>query len=282
MGTGRAPGKAILAGEHFVLHGTAALAVPVRGRCVEVTVDHAAGSWDVPTTIRDHLTALVVALDLEPEQITCRVETTLPVGAGLGGSAALAVALVRAVHPHLTSEPAVRSLAHELEKIAHGTPSGIDDAVATYGCPVFLSPVGRPEPLTLANQPTVWVGVTSDRTATQDAIERVRQVAQRDPAAFAIAVAAAGRVVARSHAALVGGDWTRLGVAMNEAHELLQAVDVSTPALDALVDAARGAGALGAKLTGGGLGGAVVALARPDNDLGPAFADAGATDVIGP
>ncbi|MCB9729222.1 MAG: mevalonate kinase [Deltaproteobacteria bacterium] len=281
MTTGRAPGKVILAGEHFVVHGAPALAVPLASRGVEVEVERAPGAWDVPADVEQHLRRMLGQLEVDPQALTLRLSTDLPVGAGLGGSAAVAVALVRALWPE-ASDAEVCTRAHGLERLAHGNPSGIDGAVATFARPVWLVRGEAPEVLDGAPPPGLWVALSAERTATRDAIARVADFASARSARFAAMLTEARRLVTGSRAELLAADWGALGATMDRVHALLVEVGVSTPALDGLVNAARGAGALGAKLTGGGLGGAAIALAPAGLDLGPALRAAGATEVIAP
>ncbi len=284
MGLGRAPGKVILAGEHFVVHGTPALAVPLASRGVEVEVSRAPGPWEVADDVRPHLLRMLEALGEDPSSLQLRVRSTLPVGAGLGGSAALAVALVRALCPSTAplSIEVTRARAHELERLAHGRPSGIDDSVAAHGCAVWFTRADGPRPLPEAPTVRLWVGLTAQRTATLEAVARVGERARERPEWFASLAASARRLAGAAMAALLAGDDEALGATLDETHTLLQEVGVSTPQLDALVEAARAAGALGAKLTGGGLGGAAIALAPLGLDLHQVWRRAGAVEVIAP
>ena len=285
MGIGRAPGKVILVGEHFVVHGTPALAVPLLSRGVEVEVSRTPGPWDVADAVRPYLHRMLEALGEDPGALDLRVRSSLPVGAGLGGSAALAVALVRALRdPGAGPEvcEATRARAHELERLAHGEPSGIDDSVAAHGCAVLFTRQEGPRPLPEARPLNLWVGLTPQRTATLEAVARVGARARARPAWFASLASSSKRLVGAAVAALRAGDDDALGASLDETHTLLQEIGVSTPQLDALVDAARAAGALGAKLTGGGLGGAAIALAPPGLDLHEVWSRAGAAEVIAP
>lgn len=281
MVVGRATGKVIVSGEHFVVHGAPALAVPLRSRQVEVEATRTPGPWCVPAAIEPHLRHMLAELGEDPASLRLTVRSDLPVGAGLGGSAAVAVALVRALAPALDDE-SVCTRAHRLEILAHGSPSGIDGAVATYGAPVWLMRGHPPEILHGAPVPPLWIALSAERTATRVAIAQVTAFSQGDPSRFAALLGQAVGLVRASRDALIAADWPALGRAMDANHKLLAEVGVSTPGLEALVVAARRAGALGAKLTGGGLGGAVVALAEDGLDLGRVFIDAGAAEVIAP
>ncbi|MEE2779469.1 MAG: mevalonate kinase [Myxococcota bacterium] len=280
MGKGRAPGKVILAGEHFVLHGAPALAVPLLTRGVQVEVGAGGDTWEVQPSVLSHLLGMLKGLDLDPDEVSVRVESTLPIGAGLGGSAALAVALVRAVRGGTASPEAVRAEAHELEKLAHGKPSGIDDAVATWEAPVLLARDRSLSVLDLPVPPGLWIGVTSDRTSTREAVGQVADLAAREPERVHGLAQRSAELCDQILVSWEARDWAALGQLLHQGHGLLQSLEVSTPSLDRLVESALSQGAWGAKLTGGGLGGAVVALAPPDLDLSDAWRDAGAQEVI--
>ena len=283
MGWARAPGKVILVGEHFVVHGTPAIALPVFSRGVRVDAVREPGPWDMPEAVEAHVRRLLPILCESAKRLTLTVESDLPIGAGLGGSAALAVALVRALDDHGTlSAEELRLQAHQLEKLAHGTPSGIDDAVAAYGCPVHYVKGERPVPMTDVRPPGLWIGLTPQRTSTLEAVAGVSRLADARPDWFRELLGDATGLVVEAEGALRKSDWVALGRVMTRNHALLQSIEVSTPALDWLVDSAVAAGAYGAKLTGGGLGGAAIALAPEDLDLSEVWRQAGAAEVIAP
>ncbi|MGB0591702.1 MAG: mevalonate kinase [Myxococcota bacterium] len=282
MGRGQAPGKVILVGEHFVVHGAPAIALPLLGRGIEVVVERVSGPWDVLPGTEAHLRRLLIALEEDAEALRLSVRSELPIGAGLGGSAALAVALVKALDDSgaLTTAE-VRECAHRLEKLAHGTPSGIDDTVAAYGRPVWFQRESRSEVLEV--EPCrVWVGLTAQRTSTREAVAHVRGLSEARPRWFGERLAEATVQVEHALQALRDADWSTLGRVMAAHHGLLQSLEVSTAALDTLVQSALDAGAFGAKLTGGGLGGAAIAICPPEIDLTDVWLSAGATEVIAP
>jgi mevalonate kinase len=285
MGKGRACGKLIVTGEHFVVHGTPAIAIPLLSRHVAVEVRRESGKWDVPTEAKEHLTRIVEKLGERPQSVSLTVRSTLPSGAGLGGSAALAVALVRALDDeagqHQTSESVCRR-AHELEKIAHGRPSGIDDSVVAYEQAVRLDPGKGLTPIRGAQEAKMWVGLSPERTATKVAVAKVAERAAARPDAFQNLLLASRECVQQAETSLVRGDWPALGAVLTRTHGLLREVGVSTTRLDALVDAALAAGAYGAKLTGAGLGGAVIALGPDDLDFEAVWQRAGVAEVIAP
>jgi len=319
--TGRAIGKAILVGEHFVVHGVPAIAVPVRGRWVEVAFGRS-----VPALSRRHpeserakraILAMLVELGVEPATLELELEVggDLPLGAGLGGSAAVAAALGRALE---VPPAALEAFVHRMETLAHGTPSGIDGAVvcaeraawfevesgrasltwldAAPGVAIDRDAVSGRDPRSLASEPPsvrtsgprvidqlpLWVAVVPRQGTTKDAVARVAAFRSASPEAFADLAAAARQDAFEARRCLERGDLDSLGAIFDRAQARLEQLGVSTPPLEALVLAAREAGALGAKLSGAGLGGAVIALAPPGLDLGPALSAAGAMDVIAP
>lgn len=285
--TASAPGKIILFGEHAVVYGEPAIAVPVtqvraratvlpnprgaRGqvRILAPDVELDALLDDLPV---DHpLAAAVrgVAFALGVERLpacTLRIASTIPVASGLGSGAAVSVAVVRALGGFLgrpLPDEQVNALAFEVEKLHHGTPSGIDNTVVTYNRPVFFVKGEPPEVFTIARPFTIVIGDTGVSSPTKETVADVRRGWQAEPERFERLFAAAGSIARAARQAIEEGFPDRLGPLMDENHALLQAMGVSSPALDRLVEAAREAGALGAKLSGGGRGGNMITLTDP-------------------
>lgn len=279
MGRASAPGKIILCGEHFVVHGSPAIALPLGQRRVTVTLETEPGPWqlDAPAH-RQHLAKLLVHIGLDPDVVRLSVTSTVPLGAGLGSSAALAVALVRA--SGVTDPSRTRELAHRLEQVTHGQPSGIDDAVAAWERPIWFQREQGAQPFEAMVPGQLWVAVTTSRTSTRAAVRGVRERFTAAPAWAADLVRAASRLVEGARDALTTKAGPRLGQLLSDNHALLREIGVSTPALDELVGRAVAAGAWGAKLTGGGLGGAMIALAPPDLDLIPALSGPATEEVF--
>jgi mevalonate kinase len=270
---GRAGGKIILLGEHVVVDGRPAIAagLPIG---LEAVADAGAGPLllsDVPLAADDERPARLVAaaaelVGLDPARVVVRVRSELPAGRGLGSSAALAVATLRAL-----CAAAGRTLARDeelaagrrLEAIFHGTPSGIDPAAAALGtCFRFVR--GDPPtvtPLAVARPLPLVVAFPSQARSTGAAVGGVRARWEADRARYEALFDDVAAVVARGAAAAASGDLVALGRAFDDNQTLLATLGVSSPSTEALVGAARRAGALGAKLTGGGAGGAVIALA---------------------
>jgi hydroxymethylglutaryl-CoA reductase len=194
----------------------------------------------------------------------------VPRAMGLGGSSALAVAIVRALSDHFRlglDDVRVNALAFECEKAAHGTPSGVDNTVATYGrALLFHSREGEPhfESLKIAAPLPLVIGITGRESLTAHHVAKVRTAWQRSPQHYERLFDDVNSLVASAATAIGRGDLAELGELMNLNHGLLNALQVSTPELEELVHVARRAGALGAKLTGGGGGGSIVAITTED------------------
>ncbi len=212
------------------------------------------------------------------------VASTVPAGRGLGSSAAIAVALVRAVARaagHELDDAVASELALAAERVAHGTPSGIDNTVVALGRPIrFVG--GQATPLAVGEPLTLLIADSGQPSATADMVAGVRARRDRSPQAYEDWFAQIGRLADEAAAALAHGNAIRLGRLLNTNHLALQAMRVSTPKLDLLVSAARTAGALGAKLSGAGGGGVVIALVTPDTAaaVSQALTAAGAVQVL--
>jgi mevalonate kinase len=187
------------------------------------------------------------------------VEATIPSRAGLGSSAALAVALARAASPGASSADLLAAVA-ESESVFHGTPSGIDASAALHGGVGCFRREHGWQPWPVQRRIKVCVGLSGKPRDTKAQVEAVGRLCARTPAARKI-IDVLGDVTEAGMSAVKDGDIDSLGRMFDMAHGLLAALRVSTPELDALVHAARAAGSIGAKLTGAGGGGAVIALA---------------------
>lgn len=298
-----APGKIILFGEHAVVYGRAALAVPVNEvrAEVEVTESKRRGIWieapdiDLQAELKslplDHPLAAVLhnlffALGIDPfPDLTIRVASTIPVASGLGSGAAVTVALIRATSAALKkqiTDEQISAWTLDIEKLHHGTPSGIDNTVITFDCPVFFVK-GQPiEKLAVGKPFTVVIGDTGIPAPTKQSVADVRRLWEADPGRWNAVFDEIGRISLAARDAIETGEHEQLGKLMNENQERLQELTVSSEQLDRLVEAAREAGALGAKLSGGGRGGNMIALANPSaiDAVRQALRKSGARQVI--
>ena len=289
--TGRAGGKVILLGEHAVVYGRPAVAtgLPI-GLEVEATEgDGPAVLSDDPALTadprpRDLVVQAAFLLGLDPSRIVLRVRSELPPGRGLGSSAALAVAALRALAPTRLDRSTELDAGRRLEAVFHGTPSGIDPAAAALGtCFRFVR--GEPPavtPLHLA-EPLPLVVAFGDRSrSTGAAVGGLRARWEADRPRHETLFDAVAAVVERGAQAMVAGDLAALGRAFDDNQALLETLGVSSDEIAILVAAARRAGALGAKLTGGGAGGAVIALASDPEAVAERLRAGGWTALVTP
>lgn len=288
-----APGKIILFGEHAVVYGRPALAVPVAQIHADVDVrdSRRRGVWihapgiglhaELSSLPADHAVGAAVrsvfaALGVSsPPPLEIEITSTIPVASGLGSGAAVTVALIRALSSFLSHplpNEQVNRIAYEIEKLHHGTPSGIDNTVVAYARPVYFVK-GRPIEAFRAALPfTLVIADTGVPAPTKESVADVRRLWESDKPKWERVFDEIGKIVEKAREAmekgkplLNEGEGTNgLGDLMNQNHALLQQLTVSSPELDRLVEAARRDGALGAKLSGGGRGGNMIALVEKE------------------
>ena len=280
-----APGKIILFGEHAVVYGRPAIAAPVSGVQATATVMVSAPgsglllelpdigervpvsgvSAHLPLARVAMLTLQMLGYERTPDW-TLVLRSTIPVASGLGSGAAAATAIVRALAAAAGATLApeqVSTLVYESETLFHGTPSGVDNTVIAYGMPVWFVRGEPPQPFAIAEPFTLVIGDTGIPSPTSITVGDVRRGWQAEPDRFETLFDAIGRIALAARRAIAAGDTTEMGPLMDQNQDLLCALGVSSAELDRLCEAARQAGALGAKLSGGGRGGNMIALARP-------------------
>jgi mevalonate kinase len=301
-----APGKIILLGEHAVVYHRPAIAVPVtqvQARCVvepephlpdgQVRIDAAdvglnALLEELPGDQPLAAAVLAAARELRVARLpacTLHIRSTIPVASGLGSGAAVSVAVLRAISAFLgfpLADEQVCNLAYEIEKLHHGTPSGIDNTVVTYARPVYFRRGAPIETLTVGRLFEVVIGDTGIAAPTAAAVGDLRRLWQSDPIRWETLFDSVAGLVQEARYWIEAGRPEQLGPLMDQNHAALQIMRVSSPELDHLVAAARAAGALGAKLSGGGRGGNMIALVTPATAAGVAQAltSAGAVHTI--
>jgi mevalonate kinase len=284
-----APGKIILFGEHAVVYGKPAIAAPVsevRARALvmaaplrpagEVLVQAPDLKFEeyLEKLPDDHplglaITLVLSALELEkPPACVVRVSSTIPIAAGLGSGAAVSIALIRAFSAFLgrvLPDATVSNLAFEVDNLYHGTPSGIDNTVITYALPVYFVRGQLIEILELPDSFTIVIGDTGIQSPTSVAVGELRRHWQLQQKAYNRLFDDAAEIAREARRWIEAGQPDKLGPLMDKNHELLCQMGVSSPELNRLVEAAIKAGALGAKLSGGGRGGNMIALVREED-----------------
>ncbi len=301
-----APGKIILFGEHAVVYGRPAIAVPVtqvRARAVVI-------ADPIGPAGRVHIQAPDIQLDSDLESLpenqplaaalqgvlkllgvrrspacTLRISSTIPLAGGLGSGAAVSVAIIRAYAAFLgkpMADAEVSGLAFEVEKLHHGIPSGIDNTVITYARPVYFIR-GQPIETFSVNVPfTIVIGDTGIASPTSIAVGDVHRAWQAETGRYEEFFDAVGMIVQQARQAISAGDLPNLGALMDENQRILREIGVSSPELECLISAALASGALGAKLSGGGRGGNMIALCESQQaeQIAQAISRAGAVHTI--
>jgi mevalonate kinase len=304
-----APGKIILFGEHAVVYGQPAIAVPVSqvqaramimpeprmpaGRLRIQAPDIGLETWltDLPpqAPLRMAIDLLLTRVGIDhPPALTVRVTSSIPVASGLGSGAAVSVAVIRALAEFLgyrLRDEEVSLLAFEVEKVYHGTPSGIDNTVITYGKPVYFE--RRPtdnlvEMFKVGRSFMIAIGDTGVRSPTVHTVGDVRTAWEANPQRFEGLFDQIGAIARSARRAIEAGETESLGTLMDQNHALLVELGVSSLELEGLVNTARQAGALGAKLSGGGRGGNMIALVSDEmaEPVCQALRSAGARNTI--
>ncbi len=301
-----APGKVILCGEHAVVYGHPAIALPVmdvKTRCVvlakpgkpqnDVIINDIAiglkcslDGLNPNNPLRKTIALTLSALSLDHlPSCEIQIHSSIPIGGGLGSSASVSVAIIRALSAfvgHPMENESVNDIAFEIEKLHHNTPSGIDNSVITYAKPLIFVK-GKPlDWLDIKFPLTFLIANSGIKGSTRNAVTIVRENWLADKEKFDSIFQEIGEISRSMRLALSEGSEIQIGALMSRNHILLQQLEVSIPQLDRLVESAVAAGAFGAKLSGGGLGGNVLVLSSTDKAgvITKALTSSGAVNVI--
>lgn len=268
QGAGFGSGKVILLGEHAVVYGVPAIACGIDKGAEAVarpcSTDHivfCGHELEPQHELYVSLLRLRESLGVSPARL--ELELAIPAGAGLGSSAAMAIAAARALcqlHGRLASNRELQLAAHAWEQVFHGTPSGIDAAAARSPGVVRYVRGDEPEPLALGRPLRLAIAQAGPSASTREMVQGVAKLKERNPEQFDKTLAAIESLVQNALVVLRQGDYQALGKLMDLNHMLLAGWMLSTSELEAAILLAREGGALGAKLTGAGGGGCVVAL----------------------
>jgi mevalonate kinase len=288
MGTGSGYGKVILFGEHFVVHGAPGI-VSAIDSTTDAEVKRAAKGINIRDERKtakgyteekriqqvESIERIIRAMEIKPETgLDIWIGGSLPGFSGLGASAASSVAIARAIAQEFNMQvpdEKINQVAYEAEKAYAGNPSGIDNTAATYGGLLWFKKdvaggEDKVERLRVRRPIEIVIGSTGKVANTKAMVEGVAERKKKNPAKYDPIFRQAENLAVAGRKTLEAYDLKKLGELMNENHRLLQQIEVSCKELDMLVNLARKQGAFGAKLTGGGGGGCMVAL-TPGKDL---------------
>ena len=300
-----ASGKAILFGEHAVVYGQPAIAVPLSHICATVQVENldpgttgvlieapdiSQSFWlhkadgENPLTSAVRLTLDELGVEA-PVDIHLTIRSQLPIASGLGSSAAVSVAVIRALSAHLEKPLEVETIskiAYRVECLHHGTPSGIDNTVVAYEKPVYFIRENEPELIPISSPLNLIIGDTGVSMRTSIPVSLLRERWEKDPGTYEGWFEEIGEIVINARTMLETGSIESLGTLMDQNQTLLEDMGLSSFELQRLIRAARKAGALGAKLSGAGMGGIMLALVEPDTAqiVETALREAGAKQVF--
>jgi len=286
-GEGIGFGKVILFNEHFVVYGVPAVVSAIGKYTVAKVEPIDKAGWKINDNRKatpnykeekieqqkDSINKILkkMNIDLSKKGLEITLEGNLYCASGIGASAASCVALARALSDHYElnlSDEEINEIAYEGEKAYHGTPSGIDNTASTFGGLIWFEKGEAQvmDKITIPNPVEIVMGNTGKVANTSAAVAGVRERKEKDPAKYKEIFDRAENIAYLAKNALINEDYKELGKLMNENHKLLQQIEVSSRELDFLVKLARDQGAFGAKLTGSGLGGNIIAL-TPSREL---------------
>jgi mevalonate kinase len=278
-GKGAGFGKVILFGEHFVVYGLPAVASAFNARTTATVTpsskyELADNRPETPGYKKEKygeqlesMSKIFTAMNIDPKKTPIMIELggDLVAASGVGASAASCTAIARALSQHFglnLDDNKINAIAYEGEKGYHGTPSGIDNTVSTFGgliwyvkgTPPIFEQIRIPKPLEIV------VANTGISASTTEVVADVKKRKEAEPQKFEEIFNEYTAVVHNARKALEAGDVVRIGGLMNKNHMLLQRAGVSCDELDSIVEIALRNGAPGAKMTGTGRGGSAIAL----------------------
>lgn len=280
-GIGEAHGKIILLGEHSVVYGEPSIAIPFLGTKVVATVvetsdftridcDFYHGLLDempeLLESLKETIRVCLNRLNQNEAKLHLTIDSQIPAERGMGSSAAVSVAITRALFDFFKTkltQSELLEIVHISEKIAHGNPSGLDALMTSSYTPFYFVKGKEFEKLNMNLDGFLIVGDTGVTGQTKEAVESIAlKIADSTNNWAKKAIKDLGILANHGRFYLETNQGNKLGETMSKVHELLQKLEVSSPELDLLVETAMKNNALGAKLTGGGRGGCMIALAK--------------------
>lgn len=277
---GVAHSKLILIGEHAVVHGQPAIAIPFPLIGVETVIEYVPGPAKLdssfyygplhmaPDTVRgiiNCITGTMEYLDIPCEDLVIRINSSIPPGKGLGSSASVAISVIRSLFNYADRECTqehLLKLANIAETYAHGSPSGIDTLTITAETPIWFEKDQPIENIGVKEDLHFIVADSGQDADTRSSVQSVTNLLRKAPRRIQRKLDRIGQLTYDAKGALEKASKHFLGHMLNEAQKELEFLGVSDAVLNRMIRFARKEGALGAKLTGGGNGGCIIALAQ--------------------
>ena len=300
------PGKVILFGEHAVVYGSHAIAIPVNQVHSHAVITPAIGSspgyisiiapdinlhQDLQSLDDNNPLAFAIRTTLRKLGVsrypafTIRITSDIPIASGMGSGASISCSIAKAVSTFLGkpfSTLEISEISFEVEKLHHGTPSGVDNTVIAFNQPIVFKRGELSVKLQTGVKLHFVIADSGIKSLTAQAVSAVRLNREQDKSHFDDLFQAIDQVVMNALDGFRSGDTRKIGSLMQENQGLLQQVGVSNPTLEKLISAAINNGAYGAKLSGAGMGGNIIALVPAEliGDIETSLLQAGAVWVI--
>lgn len=288
MISAKAISKVILSGEHAVVHGYPAIALPVFDCNAHVTISdnndrHQSILINAPQISKSfllenyktdcnplELTVLnfLKKYDLPIPNINLEIKSDIPIASGMGSGAAISTAIIKGLKDFFKiniSLEEIYDLVYDIEKIYHGNPSGIDPKVIVYESPFYFIRNVKMEKLNIKAKFDIIIIDSKIKSTTKEVVEWVGEQKKLYPEKYNKIFQSIGNISNKLRFCLENNDIEHIGTLINDNHKYLQEIGISNPTLDHLVEICNKCGALGSKLSGAGKGGIVIALIKPEN-----------------